>query len=300
MNFTAAHARTPAVSDEGTDWLYIVPGSKRLLRVEIVVVPDGARKVRIQHLERDQGGKTEWVPVGRLKVPWRLRERYMETAATWERAEKHAPSGPVRDIALQLFPEYVDEAVADIYYNGAGGILEIFDLPALARISGMSEDKIRAHEDTFDEEATYVPWPTLERILRKLCKDAPHAAMQLYVTQRHYLQGYTRRQVEAGDPWWVDPYEEDRPLARKAERWRDDLKVGAEFLRSLLDADEPGLADDFIELKRMYLETIRLLPRTVDRLRMNPAQRSQMLADELERHYGRPLPRSAEVLGDEE
>ena len=79
MDFTPTYERRVTAEDEGSDWLYVDPRNRSRHRVEIDVVPDRAQKIRIQHLDRDMRGRSEWVPIGRAKVPWELRDAYLAT-----------------------------------------------------------------------------------------------------------------------------------------------------------------------------------------------------------------------------
>lgn len=130
------YERRATSEDEGDDWLYVDPRTRTQHRVEIDVVPDKARRIRIQHLDRDMRGKAEWVPIARVKVPWRLREQYESTRAVWEAAEQHRPPTSHHDAALVLLDRYVDERVTELYWNG---ILQVQDIAELSAVTGISE-----------------------------------------------------------------------------------------------------------------------------------------------------------------
>lgn len=83
MDFTPTYERRVTAKDEGSDWLYVDPTDRSRHRVKIDVVPDRAQKIRIQHLDRDMRGRSEWVPIGRAKVPWELRDAYEATEEMW-------------------------------------------------------------------------------------------------------------------------------------------------------------------------------------------------------------------------
>lgn len=294
---TPAYERRVTAKDEGTDWLYVDPASKSTHRVEIDVVPDKARRVRIQHLDRDMRGKAEWVPIARVKVPWGLREQYESTRARWKAAERHRPPTSHHDTALILLDRYVDERVAELLSSGVSGILEVHDLAELSAETGISESDLVAHEDALVDDASYLPWPTTLAVLKALCRRNPGPALELLGERRRDELKHAQRVGKEGDPWWVHAAREDDPNGRRVKQWHDFEAEGLAFLRTLVDDEHVGLAEDFLELRNMYLDFVRLAPIAVARIRMIPAQRSQTVADQLEALADRALPRSGELTG---
>lgn len=73
------YARKPAPENEGEEWLYFDTPQKQYHRVELLEVPPRAKRVRLQHLDREMGGATKWEPIGRFRCPWELRDAYFET-----------------------------------------------------------------------------------------------------------------------------------------------------------------------------------------------------------------------------
>lgn len=299
MDFVPTYERRVTASDEGSDWLYIDPKQRAHRRVEIDVVPDKAQKIRIQHLDRDMRGKSEWVPVARAKVPWELREAYLSTMAMWEMASQHHPPTAHSDMAIQMVGTYLDDSVAEIYGNGAAGILEIRDIATLSRITKMPERELTGHPDSFRDESWFVPWPTALEVMRSLCALDPRPAMELLAQRRADERRYAMNVAKSGDPWWTAEANEGDKHAGRARQWHESKTESTRFLRELVDGGHPSLADDFIELREMYLDYVRIMPTAISRIRMIPAQISQSTADELQRLTDRPLPRSAEILGGE-
>lgn len=297
MDFVPTYERRVTASDEGSDWLYVDPKQRTHHRVEIDVVPDRAQKIRIQHLDRDMRGKSEWVPVARAKVPWELREAYLSTVAMWDAASQHRPPTAHSDVAIHVLGTYLNERVAEIYGNGATGVLEIRDIAALARITMTPERELSGHPDSFQDEAWFVPWPTTLEVMRALCALDPRPVMELLARRRAEERLHAMDVAKNGDPWWEAEADEGDRHAGRIRRWRESKTESTRFLHELVNGGHPSLAEDFIELREMYLDFIRIMPAAVGRIRMIPAQVSQSMADELQRLTDRPLPRSAEILG---
>lgn len=299
MEFTPTYERRVTAGDEGTDWLYIDPANHARHRVEIGVVPDKAHKIRVQHLDRDMRGKAEWVPIARAKVPWLLREDYEATLAVWAAAERHSPPSGRRDVALLLTAAYLDVSVADIYYNGVAGILVVYDVAELARLTKLSETEIRGHEDAFYDDALHVPWPTTLAVLKALCRLNPRPALELLSQRRADDDAWRQQVARDGDPWWVQEAREGSREAKRMRRWSEIEEESIKFLHWLVDADSPSLAEDFLRLREMYLDFVNIVPDAISRIRVVPAKISQDLAARLQELANRPLPPGAGLLGAE-
>jgi hypothetical protein len=199
MDFTPTNERKPTRADEDTDWLYRNPATKRTHRVEIDNVPDNARRIRTQHLDRDMSGVSEWVPIGRAKVPWDLADDYSQTVTMWDRAARHAPDAAKTDMTLLLLGTYIDESIAGLHYNGSTGILEIHRIDELAKLCGLPAETILGHEDTFSDGATYVPWPITERVLKALVARDPKPAAERLSKLRGDALHYGHQALTDGD-----------------------------------------------------------------------------------------------------
>lgn len=297
MGLTYERRVTP--EDEHTDWLYVDPTRKSSHRVEIDVVPEKAHRIRIQHLDRDMRGKSEWVPIARAKVPWELRHEYQRMLEAWHRAEQHRPPSGHRDVAVLLLETYLDPSVAEIYYTGVEGVLVIRDVGELARSTELSEEQLTGHEDAFHDDALYVPWPTTLLVLRALCRLNPRPALELLSQRRADDDVWKQQVARDGDPWWVQEAREGDRHAKRLRRWSEIEAESISFLRWLTDADSPGLAEDFLRLREMYLDFVKIVPEAVSRINMVPAQISRDVAARLEDLADRPLPTSAGLLGAE-
>lgn len=297
MALTYERRVTP--EDEGTDWLYVDPTRKSSHRVEIGVVPEKAHRIRIQHLDRDMRGKSEWVPIARAKVPWELRDDYRATLETWGRAEQHRPPTGHREAAVLLLETYLHPSVAEIYYTGVEGVLVIRDVSELARLTELAEEQLTGHEDAFHDDALYAPWPTTLAVLRALCRVNPRPALELLSQRRADDDVWKQQVARDGDPWWVQEAREGNRDAKRLQRWTDIEEESIAFLHWLVDAGSPSLADDFLKLREMYLDFVNIVPDAVARVRMVQAKLSQDMAERLQELAARPLPESAGLLGAE-
>lgn len=295
MALTYERRVTP--EDEGTDWLYVDPTRRSSHRVEIDVVPEKAHRIRIQHLDRDMRGKSEWVPIARAKVPWELRDDYLATMETWRRAEQHRPPSGHRDVAVILLETYLHPSVAEIYYTGVEGILIVRDLNELARLTEIPEERLTEHEDSFQDDALYVPWPTTLSVLRALCRLDPRPALELLSQRRADDDVWKQQVARDGDPWWVQEAREGNREAKRMQRWTDIEEESISFLNWLVDAGSPTLAEDFLTLREMYLDFVNIVPDAVARIRVVPAKLSQDMAARLLDLAARPIPTSAGLLG---
>lgn len=299
MEFKPTYERRVTAADEGTDWLYIDPANHARHQVEIDSVPDKAHKIRIQHLDRHMRGKSEWVPVARAKVPWALREAYEATLSMWRAAEQHRPPSGHRDVALLLLDTYLNQSVAEIYYTGVEGILVVHDVAELATVTGISQEELRAHPDSFEAGALHVPWPTTLVVLKALCRLNPRPALEMLSQRRADDDAWKQKIARDGDPWWVQEAREGNREAMTMRRWTEIEEESIHFLHWLADADTPSLAEDFLQLREMYLDFVAIVPDAVSRIRMVPAQISQDMAARLVELADRPLPSSAGLLGAE-
>lgn len=203
-------------------------------------------------------------------------------------------------MAAILLSEYVDESIAELHGNGATGIIEIHNLDQLARVSALGSGELTSHEDTFEDGAIFAPWPTTLRALKALCQRDPRPALEMLGQRRADQKQFAMRVAASGDPWWWEEDAGDQALlAKRLRQWHGIGIESTRFLQVLLDAETPTLTEDFLELREMYIDLVRIMPDAIARVRMVRAQISENLADELQRLIDRALPRSSELLGAE-
>lgn len=163
----------------------------------------------------------------------------------------------------------------------------------------MNLEALTEHPDSFVDDALYVPWPTTLRVLRCLCESDPQPALEMLAQRRASAQEYAQQVARYGDPEWVQEARNGNRYAKRIRRWHETEQECIRFLNELVDAGHDNLAEDFLLLREMYLDLVRVAPAVISRVRMVRAQLSIDLANELQRLVDRPLPRSAELFGAE-
>lgn len=115
--------------------------------------------------------------------------------------------------------------------------------------------------------------------------------------RRASAQEYAQQVARHGDPEWVQEARNGNRYAKRIRRWHETEEESIRFLNESVDGGHDNLAEDFLLLREMYLDRVRVAPAVIARVRMVRAQLSNDLADELQRLVDRPLPRSAELFG---
>lgn len=239
-------------------------------------------------------GKAEWVPVGRLRVPWAERESYLGLQYRWANAERHAPSTPATDAATVVLAAYSPDSLADLASNGSAGILQVFDVDELSLMSGVDVASLGHAEDAFFEsDVLHLPWPQTEQVLIGMCRRNPIPAL-------HWLRAEAAREQAAaearGDSEGREGREDarpdanDHPDARRYRQWRDSARETRQTIERWLSADSPSLASRYLELERMYQELAEEVASALPRI---TATRSQVANDQAQRIrslVGRRLP----------
>lgn len=289
MDGGLVYERKPVPADEGDDWLYYEPPTKKWYRVALLVVPEEAQRIRIQHLDSGMKGKAEWVPVKRLRVPWPLRERYHATNAAWDRLYGHDPEDAARDAADHVLMTLLDESIATMLLNSAA--MEIHDLPALSRIVKVDETELTAHPDTISEEGiTYVPWSVTSRVVQSLCIRDPAPIVEYLDAEERELRERELTQLSEGGAWYDDESYDDDRFALRARRWRVRGAEMRQILRQWVDAESPGVSQKYQQLRNRYVElTLALLP-ALDQLSRIRSKKSDQIAAEIREIIEKPVP----------
>lgn len=284
--------RRPLVTqDEGADWLYWDVGKRVFRRVVLLAVPsDAPKRVRVQHLDPEMKGRAEWVPAGRLQVPWDAREPYLAAVEMLNRLESHAPKTLVIDAVAYLLSDYVEPRVADLYWNGAGGVLAIKDLDAFVRILGDDAERLMEHADSFiGPSRAFLPWPAAERILIALIEANPQPAMRMLDQRTEQQHQFDRLVEEEGPRWWMSD-DEDSTEARRLRQWHENDLETITTLQRWLSPETPSLAESYIELRGMYTDLAAIIEEAIPRVRMGRSQTADRLVARMTELINRPLP----------
>ncbi|WDG17495.1 hypothetical protein [Microbacterium sp. Clip185] len=244
--------QTPGPSDEGSAWLYWSPKSQKWHRVELVVVPSlEPKNVRIQHLDQDQGGRAEWVPAGRLRVPWPYREAYLARESRWERLNRHRPDSDERDAAWSVLAAVVPCTVADLEGGGGRGVLEVHDVAALARAAALDAADLVADPEALHEDGIwFLPWPVTRSIAAALARTHPTAVLDL--VRRERVRSRQRALDEVLDsPWTVAVTAGETEAALYGTESLTQSRKHSVLL-FWAAGPEPSLFDQFVALQRAF------------------------------------------------
>lgn len=279
-------AQTVSPADEGTDWLYWEPPTKKWFRVELVGVPsEDPKRVRVQHLDPMKRGAVEWVPAGRVRVPWSHCEAYLAREERWARVLAGGGRGQERDAAWDVLYKFVPEDVASLHYNGAGGVLEVRDLGELATIAGMPADSIVEHSDAFEEDGIwYAPWTTTIEVVAAI---ASRHARDVVNMVRQADVAANERTLEVLDEnitfAWMSREQRAEHLAAvfvKDEAYRDPWR---QALLRWGEHEAPGLAEEYRNLQRRYDELAALLIPVRQQLRQIRTKKAGALLAQVDR-----------------
>jgi hypothetical protein len=242
----------------GEIWAYRTGGRSTLTPVNVNDI--NGRRALIEHLDPARGGLNEWVPIGRLKVPWEALDGFLEREARWDALiGPTRPPTPQSNAVWDIFLATIPEEVAQVYYNNATGVTEIHDLRRLSQMTGLEPTEIWAEETAFVEEETlYVPWAATVRIARAIApKRAGRLLRQIAQTEAH--EAAERADANQSKGAFENP-EVDSKRARVLAAWRRIEIERRETVRLWAGGEEPSIADENAKL-RAHLETLIELAR---------------------------------------
>lgn len=130
-------------------------------------------KVRIELIADEWQGERRWVSPARLEVPWEDRHDYIELDRKIRAVRAWNPSRLDRRTAEHVFIKLVPLEVAEFNADSSGTSV-VYDVPALARLTGLTQDELRAEPAYLSEQDLFVPWPTTERVGRAVAAKHPH------------------------------------------------------------------------------------------------------------------------------
>ncbi|MGY5281452.1 hypothetical protein [Nocardia gipuzkoensis] len=120
-------------------------------------------------------GRSEWVPPGRLKVPWDQAEEWSAREQRWAmlRDSSEYIRGSTEDHALDMLEDCLpDYDLVEFLYNDDSGILRIHDVDALAQDLDLDGEFIVGDPASFvdDEGSLLVPWRVTQVIAKSLAR----------------------------------------------------------------------------------------------------------------------------------
>jgi len=271
----------------GETWAYHSRTTGAVVPVAIVKVPtDQPARVLVRFTQAEAEGSEEWVPAGRLKVPWDGVDEWLELDRRWtairetSRRDWLDPEWNAAEIVLE---QCLDQSLAEGGVNQDAGLLLIKDVAGLAALLDIEATELSSDPLSFVVDGTLVvPSAVTVRVTRRAAE--LNAAALLDSVEREEARGRHEalhgRYYPAhgrGRGWYVKPEicaenaEQDRLIHQLIRRW-----CGVE-----------GQAR-YDELKALRAEARRLAQlagRAIAALR----QTDDAAATELERELGVPI-----------
>ncbi|MBT2501427.1 hypothetical protein [Curtobacterium sp. ISL-83] len=129
-------------------------------------------RVRIELLADEWQGERRWVPPARLEVLWEDRHEYIEFDRRLRAVQAWTPERLERRTAEHVFIKLIPLEIAE-FNADVGGTSVIHDVPATARLLGLSQDELRADPAVLHDGELIVPWPTTELMVRTAATKFP-------------------------------------------------------------------------------------------------------------------------------
>lgn len=151
----------------GESWAYrVARGSNSFHEARVLSAGQGRPpRVRIELVDDRWQGERRWVSPARLEVRWDDRHDYIELDRKLRAVTAWSPSQLDRRTAEHVFIKLIPLEVAEFNADSAG-TAAIYDVSTLARMSGLTQDDLRAEPAFLHDQDLTVPWPTTEAIVR--------------------------------------------------------------------------------------------------------------------------------------
>jgi hypothetical protein len=267
----------------GDVWTYQEMDGARVTPVRIVKLGVKAPpRVQVKFLEDEYEGAVDWVPLGRLKVPWDDRGPYLAEEDRWSRINgRTRPPALERDAAWEVFRLTVDSDIADLFYNGAAGVLEIRQMNDLVDVSGMPRSVIMSAEATFSADGiTYAPWPMTKLIARTLASAHPGPILQTLAAEE--VEARKRAFDSAYSTTGYASREEIEVRALEAlGKYMEHLRPRHELLRWWCGVEAVNMQADLERLRTSWTQLAALCVVAVDELASKGTKRASKLADDI-------------------
>lgn len=158
----------------GQHWAYRTSRSSRRFHEAVILLvgQQSPPKIRIELVADEWQGERRWVSPARLEVRWEHRYEYVELDRKLRAVVAWVPSRLDRRTAEHVFINLVPLEVAEFNADSAG-TSDVHDVPALARLTGLTQDELRAVPAFLHDQELTVPWPTTERIGRAVAARYP-------------------------------------------------------------------------------------------------------------------------------
>lgn len=154
----------------GERWAYRERAAAPVTQVEVVAI--GTKRpprVQVQFVDNEFEGRVEWVPPGRLKVPWAGVDRWLDIEAKYA-AVVAASQGidPAEEWAAAWALEPIGEDIIETYVRREEGVSRIVDPARLVDLLD-TEPTILEDDRAFTDEdgAVVVPWTVTRRLAER-------------------------------------------------------------------------------------------------------------------------------------
>lgn len=277
--------------DVGEHWGYRSRGTDHLVEVELLRIGDKRpARVQVRFLDESMEDRREWVPPGRLKVPWESRHPFIENEKRWEAihalgVESDSAADFAADTVIRLM---VPRAIAEYEMSGYG---RVYDTSGLAAIAGLDVDTLTKHPASFvlESGAWVLPWPAVEPIVKCIARDHANRILQ-YVEgeERDFdskaAHGYHYVSSLTGEEAFMDP--EDIASSEMEEYHRPTWNL----LREWCGEDTVTLRDELNALRVEIRRVGDIAERAIDVLRLHGFARQ---AESLSNDLGLPVAKGA-------
>ncbi|WIJ46185.1 hypothetical protein [Curtobacterium citreum] len=214
---------------------------------EALVRQVGEKKVQVELVADHWEGERRWVSPARLEVRWSDRHDYIELDRKLRAVTAWSPSQLDRRTAEHVFIKLIPLEIAEFNADSAGTSV-VHDIPALARLAGLTPDDLRAEPAFLHEHELTVPWKTTERIGRAVAAKYPHKLLSRIEREEREaneraLHGVTLTDFE-GEDHHLGPADARERFEKRQKPYLDKLRewIGAERAADLLERRELGSA----------------------------------------------------------
>jgi len=200
-------------------------------------------KVRIELVDAKWQGERRWVSPARLEVRWNDRHEYIETDRKLQAVTAWSPDRLDRRTAEHVYVKLIPLEVAEFNADSAG-TSGVHDVQALARLTGLTQDELRAGPAFLHDRELTVPWPTTERICRAIAAKYPHKLLSRIEREEREaneraLHGATLTDLE-GEDHHLGPADARERFEKRQKPYLDKLRewIGVERAADLLERRE--------------------------------------------------------------
>jgi hypothetical protein len=269
--------RTPEV---GERWAYRARAVDRLDEVEVVRFGSKSPpRVLIRFAAPEHEGREDWVPPGRLKVPWEQQQAFLTHERRWAdvRAVAYLRETAVGRAIGLVFDNLPDWEYARDGYNDDTGVLMIHDVEGLLADLDLERSDLEHPLNFVDGDMLIAPWPVAEKVVRRLAERRAMTLLPLIDAEERQA----RRRAQFGD------YAGDHHISAEIC-----AEVDAEFaesravVRQWCGQENRDRHDELVALRVEVRRLGELVEQAVSALRGCGAIRD---ADRIERELGVPI-----------